>query len=252
MPTPLHTPIRHTFPLQEGETFELDEDAMRQIAFRAINIKEAFTIVDAQGNFFRASLKAIRSGVGEAVAYEKMRGSPESPAKITLVCAVLARQRMILVTQKATELGCVRVAPVFSEKSVQPSGIDHEKPWAWPAQALKGARQCRRASVPEVLKVQPLASALESSFWREANARFMLDDRAPGEGDPFPPPERAPEPVEVVLAIGPEGGWSDAERRLLQARGAIALALGVRVLRAETAVFAGLTVLQHRFGDLRP
>jgi 16S rRNA (uracil1498-N3)-methyltransferase len=156
------------------------------------------------------------------------------------------------VRRKATGLGWAGVVPVFSEKGVQPSGLDHGKPWAWPAQALKGARQCRRASVPEVLKTQPLESALESPFWREANARFMLDDRAPGEGDPFPPPERAPESIEVVLAIGPEGGWSDAERRLLASRGAIALSLGTRVLRAETAVFAGLAVLQHRFGDLRP
>jgi 16S rRNA (uracil1498-N3)-methyltransferase len=50
--------------------------------------------------------------------------------------------------------------------------------------------------------------------------------------------------------VGPEGGWSDAERALLAAKGATPLRLGGRVLRAETAVFAGLTVLQYALGDL--
>ena len=54
----------------------------------------------------------------------------------------------------------------------------------------------------------------------------------------------------IVLAVGPEGGWSDEERAMLVTRGAVPLQLGGRVLRAETAVFAGLTLLQHAFGDM--
>ncbi|RYG67339.1 RsmE family RNA methyltransferase, partial [bacterium] len=57
-------------------------------------------------------------------------------------------------------------------------------------------------------------------------------------------------PAEYVLFVGPEGGFSDDERAILLERGALPLRLGNRVLRAETAVFAGLTVLQHRLGDM--
>ena len=57
--------------------------------------------------------------------------------------------------------------------------------------------------------------------------------------------------ADLVLVVGPEGGWSDAERAKLGAAGAAPIALGARVLRAETAVFAGLAVVQHRLGDLR-
>lgn len=248
---PPHAPVRHAAALEEGATFTLDAAAMKGLAFREINVKEAFTIVDATGTFFRASLKAASADSGEAVAYEQLRDSPESPAAITLLCAVLSRQRMILVTQKATELGCVRVVPVFSDHSVKPKDLDHEKPWAWLGQAKKGARQCRRAAIPEVAKTEPLEKALKAPFWRDAAHRFVLDDRAPAGSDPFPPASAPPEPCEVVLAVGPEGGWSDRERALLAERGAVPLALGARVLRAETAVFAGLSVLQHRLGDLR-
>lgn len=251
---PPHAPVRFAGVLREGETFRLDAEAMRGLAFREINVKEAFTIVDQDGRFFRASLKAASVDGGEAVAYEQMRHSTESPARITLVCAVLGRQRMILVVQKATELGCARVVPVLSEHSVQTRDLEREKPWAWPGQGLKGARQSRRASVPDVTKTLPLEKALVSSFWRDATHRFILDDRATAEPtrDPFPPLEEPMRERDLVLAVGPEGGWSDRERERLVEAGAISLALGARVLRAETAVFAGLAILQHRFGDLRP
>ncbi len=249
---PPHAPLRHTALLHEGETFTFEETCAKGLRFREVNPKEAFTIVDAAGTFFRASLKRLDERGGEALAYEKMRGSTESPARITLVCAVLARQRMIQVVQKATELGCVRIVPVVSAKSVQQAGLEHEKSWAWPGQAIKGARQSRRASVPEVTKTMPLAKALAAPFWTGAAGRFVLDDRVSGESDPFPSPDARPEERDWVLAVGPEGGWSDAELAELAARGAKPISLGARVLRAETAVFAGLTVLQHRLGDARP
>lgn len=214
-------------------------------------MSEAFTLVDAEGAFFRASLKAMSPDGGEALVYERMHGSTESPACITLVCAVLGRQRMITVVQKATELGCMRITPVLSDHSVKREDLDREKPWAWRGQALKGARQCRRASVPLVDEVMSLDRVLASPTWKAATARFVLDD-VKGEKYVFPAQDESTgSPKDYVLAVGPEGGWSDRERTLLEKAGATALALGVRVLRAETAVFAGLSVLQHRLGDLR-
>ncbi len=242
----LRAPVRVGRPVAVDDVVALDAAAAAQLAFREVNPKEAFTLVDATGAFFRASLKSLGPSGGEALVYEAMRGSPESPAAITLVCAVLARQRMIAVVQKAAELGCVRIAPVLSDHAVKKTDLDKEKPWAWPGQAIKGARQCRRATVPEVLDVTPLGHALDAPFWRSARARFTLDDRAPAGVDPFAGPRGG----ELVLAIGPEGGWSDAERARLAEAGAIPVALGARVLRAETAVFAGLAVVQHRLGDL--
>ncbi len=56
--------------------------------------------------------------------------------------------------------------------------------------------------------------------------------------------------LRIVFAVGPEGGWNDAERAMLERRGALPLRLGGRVLRAETAVPAGPTLLQHAYGDM--
>jgi 16S rRNA (uracil1498-N3)-methyltransferase len=252
MPSPsLNAPLRHDVELSEGRQIELDEFQVRALRHRHVNEKEAFTIVDRGGSFFRASLTAMRKSAGEALVYERMAGSTESPAEITLLCAVLARQRMLVVIQKATELGVMRIVPVLSERSVPREGLDHQKAHAWPKQALRAARQCRRASLPEVREAIELASALEEGFFNEADLRVYLDDRvtdaaALDAGAPGVARERH----RIVFAVGPEGGWTDEERAMLETRGARPLRLGGRVLRAETAVFAGLTLLQHAYGDM--
>jgi len=250
-PPSLNAPLRHTAKLTEGERVALDAFQVQALRHREIREKEAFTIVDRDGHFFRASLKLMKKSGGEALVYERMAGSTESPADITLLCAVLARQRMLVVVQKATELGATRIAPVLSARSVQRDGLEHEKAHAWPKQALRAARQCRRASLPEVREAIELASVLDDECFTEADLCVYLDDR---ESSPHALDTTAPwadrAGRRIVFAVGPEGGWSDEERAMLEARGAVPLRLGGRVLRAETAVFAGLTLLQHAYGDM--
>ena len=113
----LNAPLRHAAKLAEGQKIALDPFHMRALRRREIKEKEAFTIVDREGHFFRASLKVMKKSGGEALVYERMAGSTESPVEITLICAVLARQRMLVVVQKATELGVARIIPVLSERS---------------------------------------------------------------------------------------------------------------------------------------
>ena len=248
--SPFHAPIRHAETLRVEQRITLDSAQLRGLGAREIKVKEAFTLVDAEGGFFRASLKSTGARGGEALVYEQMQGSTESPVRITLLCAVLARQRMLGVVQKATELGVARIVPVISEKSVPREGLDHQKAHAWPKQALRAARQCRRASLPEVREAAELRAVIEDACFTEASLRVYLDDRA-SQGDALAGASAGSErPRSIAFAVGPEGGWSDNERRLLEERGCLPLRLGGRGLRAETAVLAGLTLLQHAFGDM--
>ena len=244
-----YAPIRFPKRLEVGTEIFLDAGATKSLRFREINEKEAFTLRDVEGSYFRASVLSASAERVQATIYERMTSSPESNALITLVCAVLSRQRMLMVAQKATELGVARIVPVFSAHSVGPAGLAHEKAHAWPGQTLRAARQCRRASIPEVHNAMPLERVFDDPVWQDAAHRYSLDDRATSAQEPWPPRDRS-KPIEIVFAVGPEGGWSDAERTMLEKQGARPLRLGGRVLRAETAVLVGLTVLQYALGDL--
>jgi 16S rRNA (uracil1498-N3)-methyltransferase len=236
--------LTHRAPLTVGETVTLDPVVASGLHFRKVNVKEAFTLRDAEGRFFRASLTALTATSGECLVYEAMVDAPESPVEITLVCAVLQRQRMLWVAQKAAELGVARLQPVFTLKSVQADGLAHEKAHAWPGQSLKGARQCRRGSVPEVMRTVTLDALFASPLWRDCDRRVFLDDRSDGQGDALAPCRH------LALVVGPEGGFANVERQRLVDAGARPVRIGGRVLRAETAVVAGLVVAQHRIGDM--
>src|SRR6266850_3093006 len=85
--------------------FRLDRDLVQRLRRRKVNAKEAFTIGDASGVYFRASLKECDERGGVALPYERMDRSPEPAIDITLACAVLARQRMLFVVQNGDGTG---------------------------------------------------------------------------------------------------------------------------------------------------
>jgi 16S rRNA (uracil1498-N3)-methyltransferase len=235
-------PIATESRLTLNEPFRIERAWVNRLERREVNPKEAFTIRDGSGGYFRASLKELSADGGLAVPYERMERSPEPIVDITLACSVLARQRMIFVMQKATELGVTRIAPLLTDHSVPAAGLEHERANAWPAQVVRAARQCRRGSLPEVLPPTSLDLFLISQAFMAADVCVMLDDRS----DATPAPAEAPR--RIVLLVGPEGGFSDAERSRLTGK-ARPWFLGGRILRAETAVIVGLTAVQMTWGD---
>lgn len=236
-------PLEHP-ELSLGTPFSFGADLAGRLLRREVNPKEAFTVRDAAGAFYRASLKELAAGGGAAVPYERCEPSPEPVVEITLACAVLARQRMIFVVQKATELGVSRIVPLLTEHSVPPGGLEHEKAHAWPGQVIRAAKQCRRSSLPELSAPQAFDAFLESSAAKGADLALCLDNLAGSA------PAPAAAPRKVLLLVGPEGGFSDAERKKLEGRVRPWL-LGGRVLRAETAVLVGLAAVHLSWGDFR-
>ena len=230
--------------LELQKPFHFDRDLARRLILREINPKEAFSVRDSAGAFFRASVKELSSDGGLAVPYEKFAVSPESALEITLACAVLARQRMLFVVQKATELGVSRIVPLLTEHSVPIGGLDHEKAHAWPGQIIRAAKQCRRSSLPEIHSPMSLDSFLSSSVAAQSDLRVCLDDiggHVPVVGLPL---------KRIILFVGPEGGFSDRERKSLKEK-ALSWGLGGRILRAETAVLVGLSAVQLLWGDFK-
>ncbi len=123
--------------------------------------------------------------------------------------------------------------------------MDPEQAHAWRGHVARAARQCRRSSLPHLLAPTALDAFLASPWLATIDLRLCLDDRS----DVTAPAPAAP-PRRIVLLVGPEGGFSEAERHRLAAR-ARPWVLGGRVLRAETAVLVGLTAVHVTWGDLR-
>lgn len=168
-------------------------------------------------------------------------------ARITLLVGLLKHDKMDWVVQKATELGVAGIVPVACARAVVRLEGERAASRAqrWQKIASEATRQCGGARVPVVAEVQPLAAALATPA--DLRVLFWEDPRAGGARAAL----RGGTVVSSVAAlIGPEGGFTEAEAAAAQAAGYVPVGLGPRILRAETAALAALTVLAWELGDL--
>jgi 16S rRNA (uracil1498-N3)-methyltransferase len=211
-----------------------------------LGVGDAFVVFNGDGRDYPARIVALgkrelRVAVGDGVPVDN-----ESPRTITLLQGVARGEKMDLILQKATELGVSAVVPLWSQRSeVKLDEARGAKRLAhWRGVVAAACEQSGRARVPGVAAPLPLGDALRAL--PESGLRLILDPD--GEHrlstldiDPGMP---------LVLAVGPEGGWSPQDRDTLRAHGFRGLRLGPRVLRTETAGLAAIAALQARLGDL--
>jgi 16S rRNA (uracil1498-N3)-methyltransferase len=203
-------------------------------------------LFNGDGHDYDARITAIGKRGVEVEILAARAIDNESPLRITLLQALARGEKMDWILQKATELGVVGVIPVESERSeVKLDGERVGKRVAhWQSIVVAACEQSGRAIVPPVSPPRPLAHALHAL--PPPGLRLLLDPQA---GHALDAIDRQPS-RELVLAIGPEGGWSPRDRESLRAAGFEGMRLGPRILRTETAGLAAIAVLQSRLGDI--
>jgi 16S rRNA (uracil1498-N3)-methyltransferase len=183
--------------------------------------------------------------VGDAGAAAPSR---ESPCAITLAQAILKGDRMAWLIQKVTELGVARIVPLETARVVARAvaGRGPERQRRWQRVAREAVKQCGRTVVPVVESPRPLASVLGEMAAHDA--AWLLWE---GGGAPLATlAARADRPRRLLLLVGPEGGFTPAERAAAEAAGLALVGLGPRTLRAESAGLTAVALCQHLFGDL--
>jgi 16S rRNA (uracil1498-N3)-methyltransferase len=197
---------------------------------------DAVTLFDGRGGEYSAVITlASRQVDVKLSAFDAVER--EGPFPVELVQGISSGDRMDFTVQKAVELGAAAIRPVISERSVvKLAGERAEKRVAhWQQIAIAACEQCGRNRVPEVHPIQALDRFLSEPG---AALRLMLTPRAGTLLRSLGKPVAA-----VQLLIGPEGGFSDGEERAAMATGYMAVNLGLRVLRTETAALGALAAM---------
>ncbi|MEK7772716.1 MAG: 16S rRNA (uracil(1498)-N(3))-methyltransferase, partial [Deltaproteobacteria bacterium] len=171
----------------------------------------------------------------------------ESPLDLTLIQGLLKGDKPELIIQKTTELGVKEVSFYTAPRTVPSFDEDKaaDRVERWRRVAIEAAKQCGRTVIPRINYVD-LSRAIEG---REESLRIILweGERARGIGGILDDNWNS---GSVALLVGPEGGFSAEYVDEAGKTGFIPVSLGVRILRAETAAIAGVSIIQHRLGDL--
>jgi 16S rRNA (uracil1498-N3)-methyltransferase len=206
---------------------------------------EELEVFDGRGARFRAWLldDAAALRIAEPLAEPPLRA-----VDVILAQALAKGEKMDLVVQKATELGAARIVPLSSERAVVRLDAERggSKAERWRRVAQEAARQCGRADVPQI--DEPAGWDRLLSILRDEPERrgLLLDpeERALRLGQAARGARR------LLLAIGPEGGFSPGEISRAVEGGMLRAGLGPLVLRTETAGLAALSVVLHVHGEL--
>lgn len=160
-------------------------------------------------------------------------------AKITLALAVFKFDRMEWAIEKCTELGVAQIVPVIARRTdVHLAAATIKRTERWRRIARQAAEQSRRAAPPEIAAPVELPEALGLPgdvriVLAESEEKALLRDVL----------ELLPQEAEIVLAVGPEGGWTIDELQGFQQAGWTSASLGRTVLRAETAAIAATAIV---------
>lgn len=237
-------------PLAEGLSAALPEGAARH-AVKVLRLRagDSLSLFDGTAGEYAAKISSVER---ERVAVEVLAWSErecESPLVITLVQALQAGEKMDLTVQKAVELGVRQIVPVISRRSVV--RLEGERALRrvehWRGVVASACEQCGRNRVPAVSALEGLERWLAKAPALGV-LRLMLAPGAQHTLATLPPPlPGAP----IELLIGAEGGLAPEEMQAAAQAGFVAIRLGPRILRTETAGLAALAAMQCLWGDFR-
>lgn len=230
-------------PLAPGAEVELGERITRHVAALRLHAGDALTLFNGTGGEFACTLSYVFRDSARARVHGWNGSERESALDITLAQGLSAGDRMDYALQKATELGVRIIAPVATERSVvRLSDERAERKLAhWRGVVASSCEQCGRNRLPELRPVATLGEFLAGANARSArlllspNGTLRLRELAPSAG--------------VTILIGPEGGLTESEEARATRAGFVAVTLGPRVLRTETAPLAAIAAIQAMWGD---
>ncbi len=210
---------------------------------------DAIAIFDGQGREALARVSSVTSRRVSVHVVEPRAAAPEARVAVTLAQALLKSDKMDRVIRDAVMVGVAAVQPFVSRRTDVPlkaftTGGRQDR---WDRTVISSVKQCGRAVVPPVYETQEFGAVLQSTagetrlMFVEPGAARDVADLTSLEGQP---------PARAIVLVGPEGGWDPQEVADAAAAGVTLLTFGGRVLRADAAGAAVISVLRYIWRDL--
>lgn len=198
-----------------------------------LGVGDVVVLADGRGAVASAILRTASRARVEAEVVELRVDPPPAPGEVAIALGLLDGRAMDWAVQKCVEVGAGRLIPLLAERSQAGRREATRRGDHWRRISLQAIKQCRRSWAMEVDRGVSPSELVEQT---RAECGVVADRAGAGAAALRPASDR-------VLAVGPEGGFSEAEAGLFAAAGWQSLSLGPHVLRAETAAVVGAAVL---------
>jgi 16S rRNA (uracil1498-N3)-methyltransferase len=207
-------------------------------------------LFDGVGFEYETVIRKMSAAKVDVEILSRGRAALRSGAQIMVAQAFLKEKKMDDLVRKLCELGVVKWIPFFSQRSIPRPDASrlagrHRR---WQRIASEALKQCRRVDLPQIAEALSFDAVLNVGKTCDLNIVFWKNESSPlhsGIGSNEKHPVK-----KVLLMLGPEGGFTQHEIQRAEDSGFITAGLGPRILRAETATLAAVTLVQYLFGDM--
>lgn len=227
-------------PLGPGQAVPLSREAAHYLfTVMRRQLGDTVRLFNGQDGEWRASVQETGKRGGILLAEAQTRPQT-APPDLWLLFAPIKKARTDFIVEKATEMGASRIIPVLTDFT----NSERIRQDRLQAHAVEAAEQCGGTFVPEVAELTKLSVLLDA--WPSERHLMFCDEARVGPAETLNGCTKG----SWAVLIGPEGGFSDPEReRLMALPQTTAISLGPRILRADTAAVAALTLWQATLGD---
>jgi len=227
-------------PLSQGQTVPLDKDQSNYLfAVMRLQIGAFVALFNGVDGEYQAEVTTANKRGGALICHAQSKPL-QMPPDLWLIFAPIKKARTDFIVEKAAEMGAAKIIPVNTDFT----NSERIRQDRLQAHALEAAEQCGGTYVPEVTDLHKLDRLLAE--WDETRQIMFCDEALVGAAEVL----GSAQGDKWAILIGPEGGFSDAERQKLHALPyAHPVSLGPRILRADTAAVAAMTVWQQHLGD---
>lgn len=233
--------MRFYLPSIDEKKPELVGDAHTHAAYSMrIRVDDYISVFDGRGNEYFCKVIAVKKDKTELEIIEHKTGVGETKKNYTLYISVIKQDRFELAVQKITELGVKRIVPVYTKYTQRGGSLNIER---LNKIAISACEQCGRSTIPVIeqcIEFDELVERVKDTYmifpWEREKVGKLNDAIDKKQKD-------------ISIFIGPEGGITEEEMTRLTQAGAKSVTLGSRILRAETAAIAALSVICFVMGE---
>ena len=233
-----------------GRAVALPRELSRRLA-TVLRLKrgDRVLLADGLGRDYEVEITALSPRSVQAAVVGERASPPEPALELVLYQSLVRPQRFELVLEKGTELGVARFVPLVSGRARMKTEGGSQRAERWRRIVTEAAEQCGRGRMSAV---DPPAAFAEAVRTAPGLRLLSWEGESASGGRGLRPYLRGlqPAPEALSLFIGPEGGFGEEEAALAGEAGCVAVSLGPRVLRSETAGIVAAALVMHELGEM--
>lgn len=234
------------YALGSGGVITLDKEQSHYlVSVMRVNVGQQVTLFNGRDGEWQASVSDAHKKHANLTIESQSRCQDKEP-DLWLVFAPIKKGRLDFMVQKATEMGASHLVPMMTDYT----NLDRMKEERLRANVLEAAEQCDRLQVPTLSDLRQLESVLKE--WPDERMIMFCDEDLSGMSatEALAAADTKGSPKPWGIFIGPEGGFSPSEREMIKAhKNCVVVSLGPRILRADTAAIAAMSLWQTALGD---